>query len=262
MKKRGPFVYKVKIAGGLFGTLAGPFGNFFGFLIGHLVDILLESARNRREVFLFLSSPETSELADVEDGVFSFFTLAGILLLARGRSLKHRTNELIDALRPYFPVRSSDYKHFGEIGEALESSEVPTDMRAHARVVGAKNPDFSYILEGLRVLCGMEEAAALTEPVVALLGEIATGWERGAEKLAGLLGLSGEGSSDSWGVLGLRPEAGEEELKRVFRVLASHFHPDGAAVLSDLQKQETEEAFKRIRRAYEACLLEVSRRPA
>ncbi len=60
-----------------------------------------------------------------------------------------------------------------------------------------------------------------------------------------------EKSPADYAVLGLGPEASPSEVKRVYHRLAAQFHPDGGGVLTDEQKHITEEAFKKIKDAYE-----------
>ena len=52
-------------------------------------------------------------------------------------------------------------------------------------------------------------------------------------------------------LLGLPPDAGAAELKKVYRRLAAAFHPDSGDGLSPRQRKLSEDAFKRIQAAYE-----------
>jgi preprotein translocase subunit Sec63 len=60
-----------------------------------------------------------------------------------------------------------------------------------------------------------------------------------------------ENPEQDYELLGLNPDAGDGEVRQAFRALASHFHPDTAAALTPTQQQEAEEAFMRIRNAFE-----------
>jgi hypothetical protein len=52
-------------------------------------------------------------------------------------------------------------------------------------------------------------------------------------------------------VLGIPRDADPDEARTAYRRLASQFHPDTAASLSDQQRRATEEAFKQVQAAYE-----------
>jgi DnaJ-domain-containing protein 1 len=55
-------------------------------------------------------------------------------------------------------------------------------------------------------------------------------------------------------VLGLPPQAGLHEAKRAYRTLAAQFHPDTTAGLTEQQRAESAEAFRRVQEAYETYL--------
>lgn len=55
-------------------------------------------------------------------------------------------------------------------------------------------------------------------------------------------------------VLGVPPDAPAAEIKRVYRTLAAHFHPDSLHGLSPEQQHAATEAFMRIRNAYERIM--------
>lgn len=56
---------------------------------------------------------------------------------------------------------------------------------------------------------------------------------------------------EAYRVLGVQPETDIGEVRRVYRRLAASFHPDGMTVLDGSQQKEAEEAFLRIRSAWE-----------
>lgn len=56
---------------------------------------------------------------------------------------------------------------------------------------------------------------------------------------------------EDWELLGLEPGASREEIKRNFRSLSLAFHPDGFGDAEPVQRKEAEEAFRRVRAAYE-----------
>ncbi|MFP4180858.1 MAG: J domain-containing protein [Spirochaetaceae bacterium] len=65
--------------------------------------------------------------------------------------------------------------------------------------------------------------------------------------------------TESYRILGLEPEAPAGEIKRVYRALAVQFHPDSLHSLEPHQRKAAEEAFLKIRNAYESIMKEHSR---
>ncbi len=61
---------------------------------------------------------------------------------------------------------------------------------------------------------------------------------------------------EAYAILGISPDAGEEEIRTVYRRLASDFHPDHGIDLEDHQQRTTEEAFVRIQNAYKRIMAE------
>jgi hypothetical protein len=57
--------------------------------------------------------------------------------------------------------------------------------------------------------------------------------------------------AEDWEMLGLKPGASREEIKKSFRALSHAFHPDGLGGLDPQRRKEAEEAFRRVRAAYE-----------
>ena len=82
-------------------------------------------------------------------------------------------------------------------------------------------------------------------------------------RVARVIGISGQadsvpdsGLSQAYEILGLPENADIREVKRVYRALASQFHPDSTGNLSPEQRNEAGEAFMRIQKAYELILAE------
>ncbi len=258
MKKKKLSAWKGKVIGGGFGLLAGPFGVFFGVLVGHIFDVLLHISKVRAQLRGFLEFPDGSPLADRGRGLYMFACLAGALKLAAGRSPKAESNALVDEIGKAFPVEVDDFRRLHELFTILENGEAVPNLREHAEALlrRSEGVDPSTLLETL-VSIAKGKGDSVRGPVDAVLGIVASSW-----------GLKYEAESadgpcaDSWQVLGLEPDSSRDEVKRVFRVLASQFHPDGGAALTDVQRRETEEAFKRIKDAYDDCMRSFSSRGA
>lgn len=289
MKQPGKFPWKGKLTGGLFGILAGPFGIFLGFLVGHLIDLIVESSTIRRAVAAFLADPGDSALSRWENGMYSYFTLGAAAFTANGGVTRRSRESLFRILGDIYPIRDGDYKYLQEILEYIESPEGEILLPAHAMLVGeaagengkeelfrgliafaaasepptgappgARSPGTEDSRKRGEAGAGTKGTEDLRNPALEFLRGIAWLWELDADVLAEFRRKPSSGES-AWEILGLKPGAPVEEVKRVFRILAAQFHPDGASALSDIQKKETEEAFRRIRLAYDECMAGLTR---
>jgi hypothetical protein len=56
---------------------------------------------------------------------------------------------------------------------------------------------------------------------------------------------------EDWAIMGLARGASAEEVKKSYRSLSLAFHPDSLSGLSGEQREKAQEAYLRVRRAYE-----------
>jgi hypothetical protein len=254
--------WKGRICGSLFGILAGYFGIAFGFLIGYLLDYILEAGNVRRSIAQFLMSPETVFPKRNQAGKYSFFCLGTAVFIASGGDPCLMRRELYRRFAEYYPIRRDDTGYLRAILENLNSFEPKPDLGAHAREVRRRITDgFSGLNEqngkslrdlyaGLRAFAG-DGKGIPCGPAARILRFIAGIWEVDPGE------MQAEGPPEKeipWRILGLNPEASQVEIKKVFRILAAQFHPDGCSALSEIQRRESGEAFRRIRKAYETCM--------
>ena len=66
-----------------------------------------------------------------------------------------------------------------------------------------------------------------------------------------MLHLGGKTTDDDYKVLGVTPQATDEELKRAYRKLALEHHPDRVAKLGDDVRRAAEKKFQEINAAKE-----------
>jgi DnaJ-domain-containing protein 1 len=60
--------------------------------------------------------------------------------------------------------------------------------------------------------------------------------------------------TEAYGIIGITPEASDQEIHRVYRRLASQFHPDTGGDLDDTQREQSSEAFLKIQDAYDRII--------
>ncbi len=74
------------------------------------------------------------------------------------------------------------------------------------------------------------------------------------QSTAGTRGESGSPAADPYTVLGVRPGASSEEIKKAYRELANKYHPDKVDHLGEEFKALAAKRFKQIQSAYEALI--------
>ena len=241
--------WKGRIAGSLFGILAGPFGLVFGFLVGYLVDSILLPGRRKAEEFL--ASPWNAPFGGGE-GLYSFFCLGVAVCIASGGDPRKAEEDLVRRAAGYFPLGRRETEFLENIITAMDSSGPVPAVAAHARELRRLAEASAGAREKLKSLfaglAGFSRGSSVSagSPAALILGLVARIWDIEAQHAE-----EASPEDNPWRILGLQPGAGRAEVKKVFRMLASQFHPDGGYAFTELQRRETEEAFRRIREAYE-----------
>jgi DnaJ-domain-containing protein 1 len=256
--------WKGKIIGGC--MLGGPFGVGLGLLVGHLVDATVASSRFKSELARFLLDPKSSALAGCADGLISYFVLGLNLLGCRGFPGPGAIEHLKTSAWGRFKPHSRD---------VLACDAVISELGAAERLMGfvSAEPGSGETAARIAALAGALKTRQAREVRIDLLDDLyrLTALGRGTigEERPYLLLIAREWEitqdevwvleqpfreNSPWTILGVRSGVDRDELKRVYRGLAAQFHPDGAAGLDAGQRKATEEAFRRIKDAYEECL--------
>jgi hypothetical protein len=238
-----------KILGPLIGLIAGlrVFGLIFGFLAGCLLD----------RIFQDRSVVDESPLGRIRAAAAAVLRAAETAKKERpgaeGSSLDDPEVEII---------RQRLHRNF-----ALSASGAAAcDAVISTYAAGEDLPEISGTLrfddppEQFALLQSFYQAASLFGPVGA-------GTRTEIQRLSSRLGVPpeleqpayyifAEKDEESYRLLGVDADTPTQEIKRVFRSLAAEFHPDGLYALEDEQKKAAEEAFVKIRKAYEAVMRE------
>ncbi len=245
-----------KILGPLIGLIAGlrVFGLIFGFLAGYLLDKIIQGHLENRNTTVSL---DESPLGRVRAAAVAVLCAAKT---AKGGGSGAEKASLDDTEVEI--IRQRFQRNF-----ALSASGTAAcDAVISAYLAGDELPEISGTLrfddppEQFALIQSLYQAASLFGPL---------GAETRAEiqRLSSSLGVPpeleqpayyifAEKDEESYRLLGVDAETPTPEIKRVFRSLAAQFHPDGLHALEDEQKKAAEEAFVKIREAYEAIMRE------
>ncbi len=266
------------VMGGLFGLSAGVLGAVFGVIVGHLIDEVRWTRRMRRLMREFMRTAVPGEelesvlgaAAAAVPAVFVYGATRGGMYPAAGVQvvggyLRERYGTTNHARRA-IELACDEAIRCAESGD-LGSHIADRPEREHRRDEGQE-----VFLSFLAARPAVDERAEIVWLAGKLAGDGAVDAREWAEHVAQRLGVNphvvvsaarrtGRLDERACMLLGVPQDADTEQVKRAYRRLAAQFHPDGARALEAHQRRQTEEAFIRIRRAYEQLMAELGEQP-
>ena len=244
-----------KWIGGFLGWSAfGPIGALIGFFVGAFFDEATDGQTPR------LSSAgldsERQREGDRNSFLLSLLVLAAYIIKADGRVM-HSEMEV---------VRAMLRQNFGEKGakegeqillqifdeqKRLGDSTFKESIRQSCRQVAA-NVDYSGRLQLLNFLVAIARADGnVAQSEINALREVAGWMSLAASEVDSMLHLGGDSLDDAYKVLGVTPQATDEEIKKAYRRLALEHHPDRVAKLGEDIRKAAEKKFQEINAAKE-----------
>lgn len=233
-----------KWIGGILGWIAlGPLGALLGVAIGSL----FESSSKSKKAGLEDLNPRDGFL-------LSFLVLSGYIIKADGKIL----NSEMECVRQFL------IRNFGEAaktqGEEIlnrlfaEQDRQGTEeyKRTVARCCAqiSQYMNYSERLQLLNFLVGISQADGHVDDVeVTALKECAQWMGMRASDVDSMLNLKGDTLEEAYKVLGVSPDATDDEVKKAYRKLALDNHPDRVAALGDDVRKAAEKKFQEINAA-------------
>lgn len=266
-------MWLARVAGGLIGIPAGLFGVAFGFLIGYLLDRILTELRHRRRIEQFVTGKIDVERAPPERKALAVVGLAVYVASADGAVTLSQTERIHEFVRGQrrryrsrweerFPFLSGTRNQDTAIRRLTEecvrlSTQLAADSLAESYVAISEEEERRELV-GLLIRVARKRSPRVSEACRRRLTETAELLGLTHEQFGDLLANTRDLDAASCEILGVSRSAGPEEVKRVYRRLASQFHPDRGAALSEAQRREAQEAFLRIQRAYATLMEQLS----
>jgi len=116
----------------------------------------------------------------------------------------------------------------------------------------ADNIDYGARLQLLNFLVMIAQADGQVHPSeLQALKEVAQWMQMPASEVDSMLHLEGSSLDDAYQVLGISPDATDDEVRRAYRKLALQHHPDRVAKLGDDVRRAAEKKFQEINAAKE-----------
>lgn len=227
-----------------------------GFLLGSLLESA--SSTSSENVFggQFEAEPQNQAQGDRNSFLLSMLVMAAYIIKADGK-IMHSEMELVrNFLRQNFGVEAAQQgneillKLFDE-----EKKQGRANFRSTIRqscAEAARFLDYSGRLQLLSFLVMIAQADGhVDDTEVDALKDVARWMQMQTSEVDSLLHMKGDSLEDAYKVLGVSPQASDEELKKAYRRLALEHHPDRVAKLGDDVRRAAEKKFQEINAAKE-----------
>ena len=258
-----------KWIGGILGFMsAGPLGALAGIVLGGLFDNMLDAVNTPETQGTFDSafgqqaygqqaaggSQRPTDYGQRNSFLFSLLVLASYIIKADGKVM-HSEMELVrNMLRQNFGEAARQQgdeilrRLFDEQNRVGAYEFRQTVMRCCQQI--AVNMDYAQRLQLLNFLVMISQADGRVDPAeVTAMKECAQWMRMSADEVDSMLGLGKDDLESAYKVLGVSPDATDDELKRAYRRLALEHHPDKVAALGEDIRRAAEKKFQEINAA-------------
>lgn len=243
------------IAGYLGWVTLGPIGGLLGFLVGSFIDSV-SSGNVVQQGDSDFYQQGTQQQGDRNSFLLSMLVLAAYVIRADGKVM-HSEMEF---------VRNMLRQNFGDVA-AQQGNEILMKLFDEERRLGtqsfrqkirescqdiARHVDYSGRLQLLNFLVEIARAdGRVANEEKAALKEVAQWMQMSADEVDSMLGLGKDDLESAYKVLGVSPDATDDELKKAYRRLALEHHPDRVAKLGEDVRKAAEKKFQEINAAKE-----------
>ena len=246
-----------KLAGFVIGAFSGMgiYGVIIGVILGHFVDMYLTYRKLKSASTGFFLNPSGVSLQERDFFLMASSGLSAFVSNIKTENADYARELIAGVLRVHLSLQGKETESVKDYVTAYLNTEDP-DIEGILREYAESKQDGKANIALISALFRIEEQTGITGEKTRFIRKIAGLTEIPEEEFYGIrrhfLGVSLE----NYEILGLPVEATTDEIRKTYRNLVAFFHPDGASMLSEEQKQESSEAFIAIKRAYESIMKE------
>ena len=232
------------IAGALGWAMFGPLGGLLGYFLGSRLERLAEAAAGSEDGQVWNQGQRNSFL-------ISLLALSAAVIKADGKvssAERSRFREFFSA--NFGPQAANEAEEI--LNEVLQKDfnlyEVCSQIRSCM--------DYSQRLQLYHYLVSLGACDGLVQKEVDLLETIANYIGLSKTDSDAIMAQFRPNNDSNYRILGITPDATDEEVRKAYRRMAIQYHPDKVATLGEDVQKAAEEKFKAISQAYEAICRE------
>lgn len=228
------------IAGGLGFTLFGPIGGILGFLAGAAFEGLEKGSFTSKST----GQPKQSTQGDF---MISLIVLSAAVMKADGKVSKSE----LDYVKKYLLRSFGEEAATDAIRMLRDVLKQQIPVHEVSQQVG-QYLDYSSRLQLLHYLFGISNADGHVHvDEVNLIQQIANSMGIRSNDFNSIKSMFFKDTNTSYSILGLKPNATDDEIKKAYRKMAIEYHPDKVAYLGEDVQKAAKEKFQKISEAYE-----------
>lgn len=238
-----------KWLGGLFGFWAGgPIGAIAGFVLGAAFDAFSNSGNYD------YTKEETTYRTNTEQRngfLFSLLLLSAHIIQADGKIMHSEMEFVRRTLRNIFGEHSVEqgndilkklFERRKSIGEAQWNYDISQCCKQMLQAM-----TYEQRLQLVAFLCEISKSDGCVDAKeIEQLLKIAAQLGIEEQNVNQMLNLGGSTLEEAYKVLGISPDATDDEVKKAYRKMALQYHPDKVATLGEDVKAAAEKKFKEI----------------
>jgi DnaJ like chaperone protein len=228
------------IAGGLGWAFFGPIGGIVGFLVGSAFD-----GSNQTHIPKGASSSGQTTRGDF---MVSLIVLTAAVMKADGAVKKSELEFVKQYLNRSFGAQAAS-DGIKMLRDVLKQQIPVQDI---SRQIG-QHLDYSSKLQMLHYLFGISSADGQTKlNEVELIKLISEYMGIGISDFNSIKSMFYSDTHVAYSILGINPDASNDEIKKAYRKMAVEYHPDKVSYLGEDIQKTAKEKFQKINQAYES----------
>lgn len=254
--------------GGFLGWMtAGPLGALAGIVLGKFFDSMMDSVNTPETQGTFedpfgrqaasnyqQATRQHTNYGQRNSFLFSMLVLSSYIIKADGKVMHSEMEMVRRMLRQNFGEQAVIQGN--DILKKLFDEQKRVGMQNFRQTVAdccqqiARNMNYSQRLQLLNFLVMVAQAdGRVPQSEITALKECTQWMRMSADEVDSMLGLGKNDLESAYRVLGVSPNASDDEVKKAYRQLALKHHPDKVAALGDDIRKAAEKKFQEINAA-------------